>query len=130
MEPDSYTISLKNGTIKSHDRFVDKGTGETKRRQYQLDLIEPVKDWLGDMDMVWTVSDTAAHVVPWAHRQELLECAETGECELRDSCCCSEADALDRRRARLQYGRSVPFRVVCRLSNVFTVLSSPRTVWS
>jgi hypothetical protein len=59
----------------------DRIWGADQRLQLQVELLEPVAQWIPDMKAVWSIHDTPSSIVSWDHRAELIERFEDGECE-------------------------------------------------
>lgn len=81
--PDTYTVRIRHGSIRSTSRFdVDEISGADDRQGGQIELLRPVARYLPDLLAVYSVHDTPTQLISWDHRRELMEHVEEHECEL------------------------------------------------
>nr|ODN77252.1 hypothetical protein L203_06332 [Cryptococcus depauperatus CBS 7841] len=71
--PDTYTLSIKHGSLRARSAYSRRIEGADQRLEGQAMLIRDVAKWLPDTTLVFSVHDTPRSVVSWDHRRELLE---------------------------------------------------------
>lgn len=84
--PDTYTIRVKSGSIRTSVTFGNEEeeiVGARMRVEGQVELLKDIAKDLPDFTAVYTVHDTALGTISWAHRMELEEHVQDGECKYK-----------------------------------------------
>ncbi|WVQ96174.1 hypothetical protein IAU59_003277 [Kwoniella sp. CBS 9459] len=75
---DTFVIRVQRGTVRTETLYKPEAIHD-KRMQHQLELLRPIAESLPDLQVVWSVHDTARTMISHAHRMELNERIEEGE---------------------------------------------------
>lgn len=79
-EKDTYTITVRDGALSFYRTYAPDEFHDS-RAAGQLDFLDAISHDLPNMMVVYSVHDTPNTIIPWDHREDILEHIEEGECE-------------------------------------------------
>ncbi|WWC72342.1 uncharacterized protein I206_106304 [Kwoniella pini CBS 10737] len=77
--PDTYTLRIKRGSIRTNIFYSSDIHGADERLEQQTELLKPIAKFLPDLQAIWSVHDTPRTIISWDYRRELAEHVEDGE---------------------------------------------------